>query len=388
MKKKNGFTLTELIGVIVLLGIIALIAVPILNKTIKNSKEKAYNAQVDEIVASAKKWGVTNNQKLPESKYETTVVTVTELIEAGFLEEDNILDPRDDSSLSSSCIKVKYDKSKGEYSYVFDKACAPEEDLFAGTAYALVLDNSSDSTDSLPLIFVRSETEIKAGDTYNSDTYGNIVVKDAYTGFETEIYEGRSYQDEPNFSDHMWGNIGYPLDTPWFGYHPYITSVITEDYVRFASMDSLFCEMPSVSYFNVGKIDLSNITSLNWTFMWAGIPWETDDCHLGGGCDVWSIGGENVTFEGLENWDVSNITSMMGTFNESRINSLTGIENWDVSNVVDMSGLFGPVYACGESFKLDLSNWNVDKVVNWDNFYYTWDDEGPIIVPNKFKTES
>ena len=41
MKNKNGFTLTELIGVIVLLGIIALISVPILNKVIQNSKQKA-----------------------------------------------------------------------------------------------------------------------------------------------------------------------------------------------------------------------------------------------------------------------------------------------------------------------------------------------------------
>ena len=57
MKNKKGFTLTEIIGVIVLLGIIALISVPILNTVIQNSKQKAYDAQVKEIISSAKKGG-------------------------------------------------------------------------------------------------------------------------------------------------------------------------------------------------------------------------------------------------------------------------------------------------------------------------------------------
>ena len=130
MKNKKGFTLTELIGVIVLLGIIALISVPILNKTIKNSKEKAYNAQVDEIVASAKKWGVTNDEKLPKVDGVSIRVKVPELIAAGILEDDKILDPRNDKEMTSSCVRIRYHESTNEYKYTFEETCVIDPPRF------------------------------------------------------------------------------------------------------------------------------------------------------------------------------------------------------------------------------------------------------------------
>ena len=47
MKKRNGFTLVELLAVIVVLGVIALIAVPISKNLIDNSKEKADNYSIE-----------------------------------------------------------------------------------------------------------------------------------------------------------------------------------------------------------------------------------------------------------------------------------------------------------------------------------------------------
>lgn len=123
MENKKGFTLTELIGVIVLLGIIALISIPILNKTIKNSKEKAYNAQVEEIVSSAKKWGVTNDEKLPKVDGVSIRVKIPELIAAGILEDDKILDPRNDKEMTSSCVRISYHESTNEYKYTFEDIC-------------------------------------------------------------------------------------------------------------------------------------------------------------------------------------------------------------------------------------------------------------------------
>ena len=130
MKNKNGFTLTELIGVIVLLGIIALISVPILNKTIKNSKEKAYNAQVEEIVSSAKKWGVTNDEKLPKADGVSIRVKIPELIAAGILEDDKILDPRNDKEMISSCVRIRYQKDVNEYKYTFEETCVIDPPRF------------------------------------------------------------------------------------------------------------------------------------------------------------------------------------------------------------------------------------------------------------------
>ena len=49
----KGFTLIELVMVIVVLGIVALIAVPTVNSIITDSKEKSYQNQINTIVNSA-----------------------------------------------------------------------------------------------------------------------------------------------------------------------------------------------------------------------------------------------------------------------------------------------------------------------------------------------
>ena len=135
MKNKNGFTLTELIGVIVLLGIIALISVPILNKTIKNSKEKAYNAQVKEIVSAAKKWGAQHDSELPKINKNYKAVSLKELIKEGYLEEDKILDPRNNEDLVEAgyCVNIKYSSKK--YIYEFSESCMIEPPKFKDLDY-------------------------------------------------------------------------------------------------------------------------------------------------------------------------------------------------------------------------------------------------------------
>ena len=61
----------------------------------------------------------------------------------------------------------------------------------------------------------------------------------------------------------------------------------------------------------------------------------------------------------LSNWDVSNVTTMEGLFNNCKKFNCD-LNKWDVSNVKDMSYMF---YNCG-NFDCDLSNWDVSKVTN------------------------
>ena len=51
--KKNGFTLVELIAVIIILGILMIIAVPRVSTYIDNSRKSAYVATIKDVVASA-----------------------------------------------------------------------------------------------------------------------------------------------------------------------------------------------------------------------------------------------------------------------------------------------------------------------------------------------
>ena len=51
---KKGFTLIEMLAVIVILAIISLIIFPEVNKVIKSSKEKSYKTQIDNLIDATK----------------------------------------------------------------------------------------------------------------------------------------------------------------------------------------------------------------------------------------------------------------------------------------------------------------------------------------------
>ncbi len=64
----NAFTLVELIGVIIVLGVIALITYPIIDKSIKNSKEQALERIIDNIEEAAYSYSVEHDIGYPTKK--------------------------------------------------------------------------------------------------------------------------------------------------------------------------------------------------------------------------------------------------------------------------------------------------------------------------------
>ena len=65
--KNKGFTLVELIAVLVVLSLISLIAIPTVNKSLKEYKQKLYDDAIRNIEQSAKNWGADKIGKLPNS---------------------------------------------------------------------------------------------------------------------------------------------------------------------------------------------------------------------------------------------------------------------------------------------------------------------------------
>ena len=111
---KKGFTLVELIGVIILLSAIALISVPIINNSLKNTKEKTYNSQIDTIIKAAKRY-VTEVGAGNDAGFD---ITMDDLINAKLIEDDVIIDSRDDSNMINTLtIHVTYDSSSKSYLY-------------------------------------------------------------------------------------------------------------------------------------------------------------------------------------------------------------------------------------------------------------------------------
>ena len=93
MKFNKGFTLIELLSVIIILGVIGLIAIPAINKAIKNAREELYKVQINNIELGAKSWAAENALNLPEDEGELITLTLGQLKVAGHIQLD-IRDPK------------------------------------------------------------------------------------------------------------------------------------------------------------------------------------------------------------------------------------------------------------------------------------------------------
>ena len=83
---KKAFTLTELLSVVVIIGLIALIVTPVVDKMIKESKENIYQIQIKNIEQSLKNWGADNLFMLPKNG-ETITLTFYQLKQLGYIDE-------------------------------------------------------------------------------------------------------------------------------------------------------------------------------------------------------------------------------------------------------------------------------------------------------------
>ena len=86
--KKRGFTLVELMGVIIILGVIGLIAIPTVRKVTNESKEKLYKVQISNIKDGLKNWATTNSKSLPQEEGQTITITLGQLKMAGFIDNE------------------------------------------------------------------------------------------------------------------------------------------------------------------------------------------------------------------------------------------------------------------------------------------------------------
>ncbi len=115
--KKKGFTLIELMGVLIILGILSVIAIPTITKAIHNSREKAYEDQVGIIMAASKNWSADHIRDLPTEDGASIAVTIRELQEDGFLEV-NIQNPKTQEPFNTSSY-VTISRYGDRYNYEF-----------------------------------------------------------------------------------------------------------------------------------------------------------------------------------------------------------------------------------------------------------------------------
>ena len=121
MKKRNAFTLVELLAVIVILAIVLIIAVPGVLSIINKTKDSAYDRQIDMIKDAAKNYVTANTITWSGDNPKSTLVTLEMLQSGGYLDK-KILDPRNKKEILCANVLVTKD-NKNKITYDVDMTC-------------------------------------------------------------------------------------------------------------------------------------------------------------------------------------------------------------------------------------------------------------------------
>ena len=111
---KKGFTLVELLAVLVILAVVSMLVFPNVVKIIADSKEKLYQSQMRDIESVGKNFAMDHTELLDANHINPTYVTVDALKYSGYLEIDKISNPKTGEEMNG-CVKIDYNETNNQY---------------------------------------------------------------------------------------------------------------------------------------------------------------------------------------------------------------------------------------------------------------------------------
>lgn len=137
---KKGFTLVELLSVIVLISLLLGIGIPGISKISENMKKRSLNTKIELIEQAGVFWGQDNKAMLQANEYcsiddEGTIstckkISIKELISEDYLDSETYNDviytnPRNNKNLANieGCYVHVYKKNNRVYAYFGEKSC-------------------------------------------------------------------------------------------------------------------------------------------------------------------------------------------------------------------------------------------------------------------------
>jgi prepilin-type N-terminal cleavage/methylation domain-containing protein len=179
---RRGFTLVELLAVIVILGILSMIGIASVSKLISKSKQTYLEQQEKNISMAAESYLQANTNAKPKSIGDSVNLSIKDLKSSNYLKED-ITNSNGDSCMSNSFVRV-YKYSKSEYSYTAYLYCGDDEvpdtiEVPSPTISVLLTDSSGNKNDQAVFDNVKSAV-LKINMTGGSINDGSLVAIDGY----------------------------------------------------------------------------------------------------------------------------------------------------------------------------------------------------------------
>lgn len=181
MMNKKGFTLVELISVIIIIALISTISFQIIVKRINDSKIKLRAVQINNIIEASKKY-MLEYKDIDKYHTKTICVEIETLQEKGFLEKGNIKDPTTKENFSGK-VKIKYDDEKKQYTYNYTDTCV------------------SSSNESIYETLINDSVKLEG------NTDGLYETTDSY------VYKGENPNNYISFNNRIWRIVSIDKET-------------------------------------------------------------------------------------------------------------------------------------------------------------------------------
>ena len=120
---KDGFTLIEILAIIILLSVLALVTYPIINGVINDSRKDLYDKQIDELERHTRTWISENVESLELVDGYSRNVTFEELKNSGYIQESSVINPKTNEPLSG-CMTINYSDEITGFNVYYNEKCS------------------------------------------------------------------------------------------------------------------------------------------------------------------------------------------------------------------------------------------------------------------------
>ena len=198
--KRKGFTLTEMLVVVVILGIVSGMSVPLIRNLSTVFEKKKYETYADTVTASAKLYTDSYSEDMfGRKEYGCTYITYENLTDKGILKDINI----DNVSCDSDKTFVRVIKQKDKYSYRTYLGCGVKENnnTVVVTRYpegTLEEINYNSCTGSNPNNINISIDTTEIGGEYNKQRKSTKIMLSSGTGIQKNVSISTAWSKDPN----------------------------------------------------------------------------------------------------------------------------------------------------------------------------------------------
>lgn len=328
---KKAFTLIELLSVIIILGIIALIAIPVTSRIIDEARMGAFKRSVENIEDAVGRKVAMDLLKGDNS--EKSYVYSDGKSTSGDLDKA-FKGKRPDEAI----IHVN---SSGEIEYaIYDKdlkVCVSKS--YESSEYE-VSKNINDKNECLGMLTISLLMDYSIGEKSGIKTFVSKIVSVSFVN-NSEMIEGQPITYDLSLDEDE-SVLGYlmPAANNMFDLYVYSPGKIyaPANFYFFEDMDNLV----SVDFANLSTINTVNMSNLFYC------------------CSSLE------EIKNIQNLNTSKVTGMSNMFAQNESLVSLDLSNFNTSNVTDMSAMF---YDCESLTSLDLTSFDISKVTEIDDMF-------------------